>query len=74
MYKFLEGKVAQYMTRAVTTLTRQTTMGALEALFEKHDFNSFPVVEKRKDFGNRHKVRFSSGLCLHLRSDGASLR
>jgi CBS-domain-containing membrane protein len=48
MYRFLEGTADQYMTRAVTTVTRQTTMRELEALFEKHDFNSFPVVEERK--------------------------
>ena len=41
MYRFLEGTADQYMTRAVTTVTRQTTMRELEALFEKHDFNSF---------------------------------
>ena len=58
MYKFLEGKVAQYMTRAVTTVTRQTTMGALEALFEKHDFNSFPVVQKEKILGIVTKFDF----------------
>jgi CBS domain-containing protein len=58
MYKFLEGKVDQYMTRAVTTVTRQTTMGALEALFEKHDFNSFPVVEKEKILGIVTKFDF----------------
>ena len=51
MYRFLEGTADQYMTRAVTTVTRQTTMHELEALFEKHDFNSFPVVEKGKMFG-----------------------
>jgi len=41
MYRFLEGTADQYMTRA--TVTRQTTMRELEALFEKHDFNSFPA-------------------------------
>ena len=46
MYRFLEGTADQYMTRPVTTVTRETTMRELEALFEKHDFNSFPVVEK----------------------------
>jgi CBS domain-containing protein len=51
MYRFLEGAADQYMTRAVTTVTRQTTMRELEALFEKHDFNSFPVVEKGKALG-----------------------
>src|SRR5271166_707791 len=45
MYRFLECTTVQYMTRAVTTVTRQVTMGELGKLFEKHDFNSFPVVE-----------------------------
>jgi CBS domain-containing protein len=39
------------MTRGITTVTRQTTMRDLEALFEKHDFNSFHVVEKGKMLG-----------------------
>ena len=45
MYRFLEYTAAQYMTRAVRTVTRQVTMGERGKLFEKHDFNSFPVVE-----------------------------
>ena len=45
MYRFLECTAAQYMTSPVTTVTRQVTMGELERLFEKHDFNSFPVME-----------------------------
>jgi CBS domain-containing protein len=58
VYRFLEGTAAQYMTRAVTTVTRQTTMRELEALFEKHDFNSFPVVEKEKMLGIITKFDF----------------
>ena len=46
------------MTRAVTTVTRQTTMHELEALFEKHDFNSFPVVEEGKMLGIVTKFDF----------------
>jgi hypothetical protein len=38
MYRFREGKADQYMTRAVTTVTRQTTMSELAVLFENHDF------------------------------------
>jgi CBS domain-containing protein len=45
MYRFLECTAAQYMTRSVTSVTRQVTMSELGQLFEKHDFNSFPVVE-----------------------------
>jgi len=41
------------MTRNVKTVTRQTTMRDLEVLFEKHDFNAFPVVEDGKMLGNR---------------------
>ena len=58
MYRFLEGIADQYMTRAVTTVTRQTTMHELEALFEKHDFNSFPVVEEGKMLGIVTKFDF----------------
>jgi len=58
MYRFLEGTAAQYMTRAVTTVTRQTTMRELEALFEQHDFNSFPVVEDGKILGIVTKFDF----------------
>jgi len=45
MYRFLEYTAGQYMTHPVKTVTRQTTLRELEALFEKHDFNAFPVVE-----------------------------
>jgi CBS domain-containing protein len=58
MYRFLEGTAEQYMTRAVTTVTRQTTMRELEALFEKHDFNSLPVVEDGKMLGIVTKFDF----------------
>jgi CBS domain-containing protein len=58
MYRFLQGTAEQYMTRAVTTVTRQTTMRELEALFEQHDFNSFPVVEEGKMLGIVTKFDF----------------
>jgi CBS domain-containing protein len=58
MYRFLEGTADQYMTRAVTTVTRQTTIRELEALIEKHDFNSFPVVEEEKMLGIVTKFDF----------------
>jgi CBS-domain-containing membrane protein len=38
MYSFLQGTAKQYMTHAVTTVTRRTTMRELEALLEQHDF------------------------------------
>ena len=58
MYRFLECTVEKYMTRTVRTVTRQTTMRELEALFEKYDFNSFPVVEEGKMFGIVSKFDF----------------
>jgi CBS domain-containing protein len=58
MYRFLECTVDRYMTRAVTTVTRGVTMRELEALFEEHDFNSFPVVEDGKMLGIVTKFDF----------------
>ena len=46
------------MTRAATTVTCQTTMRELGALFEKHDFNSFPVMEEGKMVGIVTKFDF----------------
>jgi predicted transcriptional regulator len=43
MYGFVGCTVKQYMTRTVLTVKRQTTMRELAALFEKHDFNAFPL-------------------------------
>ena len=46
------------MTRDVTTVTRDVTLRDLEALFEKHDFNSFPVVEEGQMLGIVTKFDF----------------
>ena len=46
------------MTRAVTTVARQTTMRELGKLFERHDFNSLPVVEDKKMLGIVTKFDF----------------
>jgi CBS domain-containing protein len=58
MYRFLECTVSQYMTRSVKTVTRRITLRELEALFEQHDFNAFPVVEERKMVGIITKLDF----------------
>jgi CBS domain-containing protein len=58
MYRFLQCTADQYMTRDVTTVTRDVTLRDLEALFEKHDFNSFPVVEEGKMLGIVTKFDF----------------
>jgi len=58
MYRFLECTVGQYMTRQVKTVSRQVTLRELEALFEKHDFNAFPVVEGAEPVGLVTKFDF----------------
>ena len=58
MYRFLECSVGQYMTSDVKTVTRQVRMAELGELFEKHDFNSFPVVENGKVLGIVTKFDF----------------
>ena len=45
MYKFLEQTVAGYMTRAVKTVTRDVTVRELGDMFERDDFNTYPVEE-----------------------------
>ena len=45
MYEFLEYQVADAMTYHPVTITRATPLSEVEALFEKHDFNCFPVCE-----------------------------
>ena len=58
MYGVIECSVRQFMTRSVVTVKRQTTMRELAALFDKHDFNAFPVVEEGKLFGMVSKFDF----------------
>jgi CBS domain-containing protein len=58
MYSFVECTVSQFMTRTVVTVNRQTTMRELAVLFEKHDFNAFPVVEDGKLLGIISKFDF----------------
>jgi len=58
MYRFLQCMAGQYMTRDVTTVTRDVMLRDLEALFEKHDFNSFPVVEEGQKLGIVTKFDF----------------
>lgn len=53
-----ECTASQYMTSAVETVTRQVTMLELETLFERHDFNAFPVVEGGKMLGIVTKLDF----------------
>ena len=45
MYRFLQQTVAEYMTRAVKTATRELTVRDLNRMFERDDFNTYPVEE-----------------------------
>ena len=47
-----------FFLRVVQTVTRRVTLRDLEALFEKHDFNAFPVVEAGKMLGIVTKFDF----------------
>jgi CBS-domain-containing membrane protein len=58
VYRFLEQTAGQYMTHPVKIVSRQTTMRELEALFAKHDFNAFPVIEEGKMVGLVTKFDF----------------
>ena len=44
MYRFLQQTVAEYMTRAVTTVSRELTVRDLNQMFERDDFNTYPVL------------------------------
>ena len=58
MYRFLGCTTAQYMTPAVRTVERSLTMRQIQALFEEHDFNAFPVVENGRVLGIVTKFDF----------------
>jgi CBS-domain-containing membrane protein len=45
VYRFLQQTVAEYMTRAVTTVSRELTVRDLNQMFERDDFNTYPVEE-----------------------------
>lgn len=51
MYRFLEQTVAGYMTRLVKTVTRGLTVRELSEMFERDDFNSYPVEEDAQVVG-----------------------
>ena len=45
MHQFLEQTVADYMTRTVKTVTRGLTIRELGEMFERDDFNTYPVED-----------------------------
>ena len=67
MYKFLEYTAGQYMTHPVKTVTRQTSLRELEALFATHDFNAFPVMEGHTMVGLVTKFDFLKAFAFTTR-------
>lgn len=51
MYKFLEQVTADVMTRNAKTVAREVTLRELGELFEKDDFNAYPVEESSQIVG-----------------------
>lgn len=51
MYKFLEQVTGDAMTRNPKTVSRRVTLRELGDLFEKEDFNAFPVEENSQVVG-----------------------
>jgi CBS domain-containing protein len=45
MHRFLEWHVSQYMTKNVQSIPSSMTLFELGALFDKHDYNCFPIVD-----------------------------
>ncbi|WP_435099498.1 CBS domain-containing protein [Arhodomonas sp. AD133] len=45
MYEFLHYRVSDAMTRDPVTISQDTTLGELEAIFARNDFNGVPVVD-----------------------------
>jgi CBS-domain-containing membrane protein len=67
MYRFLEQTTADSMTRNTKTVSRNVTLRELGYLFEKDDFNSYPVEEEVRIVGLVTKFDFwpvSSLRCL----------
>ena len=46
MYEFLEYRVADAMTYRPITITRDTSLAEIQAIFAEHDFNCLPVCEE----------------------------
>ena len=51
MDSFIDQVVADHMTRNVTTVARGLTLRELGELFEREDFNTYPVVENGQVVG-----------------------
>ncbi|QHO75602.1 transcriptional regulator [Bradyrhizobium sp. CCBAU 051011] len=60
MYKFLEQIVADYMTREPRTVAHDITMRELGELFDKEDFNAYPVTDGGQVLGIVSKFDYLS--------------
>jgi CBS domain-containing protein len=58
LFHFLEATVADYMTAAVKTASRELSMAELQSRFETDDFNAYPVVENDDVIGVVSKFDF----------------
>jgi CBS-domain-containing membrane protein len=58
LYTFLEQIAADHMTREAKTVSRDVTLRELEDLFEKDDFNAYPVEESSQVVGLVSKFDF----------------
>jgi CBS domain-containing protein len=58
MHKFLEWHASQFMTKNVKTVPSTMTLRELGELFDKNDFNSFPVIDNGEFAGLVTKLDF----------------
>jgi len=58
MRQIIEKKIEEVMTKDVITVTKDTTLRELRDLFEKYDFNVFPVMENGEIIGVVTKLSF----------------
>ena len=58
MRQIIEKKIEEVMTKNVITVTKDTTLRELRDLFEKYDFNVFPVLENGEITGVVTKLNF----------------
>ncbi|MFZ3382863.1 MAG: CBS domain-containing protein [Candidatus Methanoperedens sp.] len=58
MRQIIEKKIEDVMTKDVITVTKDTTLRELRDLFEKYDFNVFPVLENGEIIGVVTKLNF----------------
>lgn len=58
MHRFLEWHAGDFMARSVVTVHPGAPLRELEALFDRYDFNAFPVVEGERVVGLITKFDF----------------